>query len=544
MSNAQGSDLSLLQFKQQVIEDYRMSVLGREMLRAALIEGDFPYASSRCDVAQVALARFVGADDVYMSAGLDIAYELRQGTLTDRGFFESLFASSYDDRAGLWARGAASQLSVAVGQALADAALCNADGLGSAKRRAVICTIGQNFSCDGEFYETVSYATANSLPLAIVFWNNGGTTSNGNLLKLLAGFAGSQKHKALYMEAVRGDDYAAVCHVMSTQLERTRQGSTTLTFVSGAKDDTGSFAEWLVDRRITTLHQLGQIDEECRKKVESERRGAYLTSLVTDAPLRSPRRSLADISALYPFAALPVMPMPPIAGCVDKAIGVAQANLLPVVEAREPHIRCSLLAVKPQAKLIVRTLERSTASIVANTPESTPVFTPADASEVAEVYRLLLANPIQSIVVEPGVQSPSVERPLGIVPQAGAAACLSEGMDLTIVAFGAATQVALDAIRLLDALSVKAELIHLCSLRPFDVGGLVNASLRRTKRLCVVDVDHTGRTADHVLASLAAQSSLFRNLLVKPVVVFPKSATAAIEAQDICKAASELIAYS
>ena len=68
----------------------------------------------------------------------------------------------------------------------------------------------------------------------------------------------------------------------------------------------------------------------------------------------------------------------------------------------------------------------------------------------------------------------------------GEAKVLLEGTDVTIAAYGAMTYVALEAAEKLSAESVKAEVIDLRTLRPWDKGTVSN-SVARTHRLVVVE---------------------------------------------------------
>ena len=80
-------DISLGQFKEQVLRDYRVAYMGREARRAAMVEADCHYVTALSDVAQAALARFAEAEDAYISAGLDLTAELALGRQTPSGFF-------------------------------------------------------------------------------------------------------------------------------------------------------------------------------------------------------------------------------------------------------------------------------------------------------------------------------------------------------------------------------------------------------------------------------------------------------------------------
>lgn len=520
--------LSLKQFKEQVLSDYRMAHAGREALRSARHEADCHFVTASSDVGQVALTRFVEPADAYVSAGLDLTAEMAMGRQTAHGFFGSLFSSATD----IYAQGAPSRMAVAAGMALADASRGGAGG----RRRIVVCTACGDFGADGDFLESVCYAAARSLPLCIVLWNNNGTTSNGNLIRQLSGFGQTVKgRRTLAIEAVRGGDYAALCRVMATQTDRTRTGQTTLTFVSGAESEMETFGKWLEERHIATRQQTAEIEAEARQEVERERRRAYLTSLVSDTPLRNPHSQPMDISHLFAGAAMPLMPMGATSGVVNKAIGVAQTGLLPLVTATAADIRSSLLASYPDAAIVVRTTTAELGTLMACASGRTEIWTPACRAEAEGAYSQLLATPRQAIVVEAGAETPTAP------PVAGGAQNLAEGEDATLLSFGPTTQPAADAAKLMRGQDARIEHIHLMTLRPLDTRGVVAASLRKTKRLAIVDSDPSGLAARLVIAHLAQSADAMRHLMAPPAIILPRSPLRPAEPRDICVEISKLL---
>lgn len=525
------ADINLKQFKDQVLNDYRLAFSGREMRRAALVEADCHFVTKGSDVAQVALARFACEADAYVSAGLDLSASLVRGEVSGADFFKSIFSSAYD----LFSHGAPSRLSVAVGMALSDASTRAATD----PRRVVICSATGDFGSNGDFLEAVCYAAARSLPLCIVLWNNNGTTPNGNLMRQLSGFGlAAGGRKTLNIETAKGGDYPALCRVMKRQVDVARAGCTALTFVSGDEADVDAFGTWIVDKQIASRAQIDDIEARARQEVERLRRSAYLTSLVDDTPVRHPHRQLMDIDALCTQSALPVMRMPADYGSINKAIGVALSGVFPVVEASAAEVAASLLAQYPSVPVIVRTTDIEAGSLLAASASQAEVRTPVSQAEAASVYASLFAEPRQAVVLEPGFSGRD-ERPANAA--AAPAVKLSVGEDATVVAFGLGSRSAADAVRLLEAQKLRVDLIHLGSLRPLDPEGLVAASLRKTKRLAIVDTDPSGLSARMIIAGLALGSEALRHLMTEPVVVKPVSSLRPVEPHDICLAVAKLV---
>ena len=125
------SGISLEEFKKQVVRDYELACLGEELYNAALIESECRFVTKGCDIAQVALARYIAPADNYISAGIDLTLNLSRGKETIEGFFERLYASSSlsvsNAPTGL--------LPIAIGATMADKARKHDDGI-------TICCIG------------------------------------------------------------------------------------------------------------------------------------------------------------------------------------------------------------------------------------------------------------------------------------------------------------------------------------------------------------------------------------------------------------------
>ena len=521
-------ELNLKQFKELVLEDYRLALLGREARRVALAEADWRPMTSGFDVAQVALARFAEASDAFVPSGVDLTASFAKGDVSLADFFRSVFSPGADSVC----HDSVGRLSVASGLALA-----SASG-GAADRRVAVCTVSGASCRGGVFYETVAYAAARSLPLCIVVWNDAAGASGGSIIRQLGGFCmSSGGRKTLVMESVKGGDYPALCRVLRQQFLVARGGATALTVVSRDEADVDSFAEWIVGKQIASRGQVDDVGASVRQEVERQRRAAYLVSVADEAPERRPRRSLMNIDSLCSASALPVMRMPADAAAVNKAIGVACSGTLPIVEASAADVSSSLFAAYPGHPVIVRSVAVEAGAFLVSSPPSAEVYAPASRAEAAGVYSSLFARPRQAVVIEPGFDAGGTGGEGGGTP----AALLSEGEDATIVSFGAATHCAERAAALLATQRLRADVVHLGSLRPLDPDGLVAASLRKTKRLVVVDTDPSGLSARLVVASLALGGEALRHLMAAPAVVAPASAAKPVEPHEVCLAVAKLV---
>jgi pyruvate/2-oxoglutarate/acetoin dehydrogenase E1 component/TPP-dependent pyruvate/acetoin dehydrogenase alpha subunit len=131
------------------------------------------------------------------------------------------------------------------------------------------------------------------------------------------------------------------------------------------------------------------------------------------------------------------------------------------------------------------------------------VCVPRDMTRAAGMYNTLLRGDDPALVVEVLNGYRSKERmpanvgdftvPLG-VPEV-----LRTGSDVTVVTYGACCRIVLEAAEMLATAGVDAEVIDVQTLLPFDLGGLIAGSVRKTHRLVVVDEDVPGGASAFVL---------------------------------------------
>jgi pyruvate/2-oxoglutarate/acetoin dehydrogenase E1 component len=131
------------------------------------------------------------------------------------------------------------------------------------------------------------------------------------------------------------------------------------------------------------------------------------------------------------------------------------------------------------------------------------VLVPRDMTRAAGFYNTLLQIDDPAIVVEVLNGYRIKERlpdnigeftvPLG-VPET-----LRTGSDVTIVTYGACCRIVLDAADKLSKAGIEAEVIDVQSLLPFDTGGKIVESLKKTSRVLFVDEDVPGGATAYML---------------------------------------------
>lgn len=522
------SGISLEEFKRQVVRDYEWASLGEELYRAVSIESDCRHVTKGCDIAQVALSKFVTTKDNYISAGIDLTYDLAQGHTTVEGFFERLYESStalgLDISTGL--------LPIAVGATMADKEKQEDKGV-------TVCCIGGDFVADGDFLESVYWASAQQLPMAIILWNNNGEHTNGNLIKQLSGFANMRKNEqTLMIQSVKGGDYPALCRTFDSQLRFTREHrATSLTFVEQSFNSIQPFAQWILDKGIAEESTLRNIDAQCKQRIDRERKQAYYKSLVGKAPIRYKMRTLESISGVVTKAHPEAVLLGMMPNCVNKAIGMAIRGKRPIVEAKVSEVVGSMLSHYPEMPIVIRTTETEVVRILASLP-TTMVCCPCNKTQADSLYGKLVGEGRQAIVSEFG---DSYNESQYSDFEIGQVHIETLGEDVTILCFGATVEPSVDAAKMLKSKNITADVVDVCTLRPFDVNGFVVASLRKTRRLFVVDNDKQGATALYLLGVLALHGNALSELQMQPIVVKPSPGVSVVEAGDVYKAVADVI---
>ena len=131
------------------------------------------------------------------------------------------------------------------------------------------------------------------------------------------------------------------------------------------------------------------------------------------------------------------------------------------------------------------------------------VCVPRDMTRAAGFYGTLLAADDPGLVVEVLNGYRVKERlpdnlgdlrlPLG-VPEA-----LREGSDVTLVTYGAMVRIAQEAAAELARLGIEVEIVDVQTLSPFDRGGVILDSLRKTNRIVFADEDVPGGATAYML---------------------------------------------
>lgn len=131
------------------------------------------------------------------------------------------------------------------------------------------------------------------------------------------------------------------------------------------------------------------------------------------------------------------------------------------------------------------------------------VCVPRNMTQAAGFYNTLLRSDDPAIVVEVlNAYRVKEKRPSNIgdftVPL-GVPEILREGTDVTLVTYGANCRIVLETADLLAEAGISTEVIDVQTLLPFDTGGVIVESLRKTSRVVFIDEDVPGGGTAYML---------------------------------------------
>ncbi|MEN3040068.1 MAG: transketolase C-terminal domain-containing protein, partial [Bacteroidia bacterium] len=124
------------------------------------------------------------------------------------------------------------------------------------------------------------------------------------------------------------------------------------------------------------------------------------------------------------------------------------------------------------------------------------LLVPRNMTQAAGMYNTLLAADEPAVLIEVlngyRLREPMPENIGEFKVPLGKPEVLREGSDITLVSYGATLRLTLEAAEALAELGVSCEVIDVQTLIPFDIGGVIGASLRKTGHIAFIDEDVSG----------------------------------------------------
>jgi 2-oxoisovalerate dehydrogenase E1 component len=269
----QNNNITFEAFKQDVINDFKMACLSREVSllgRKEVLTGKakFGIFGDGKEVAQIAMAKVFKAGDFRSGYYRDQTFMFSSGMASPEHFFAQLyaipdtisepnsggrqmnghFATRLLDNNGNWTdqtatkntssdtSPTASQMVRAVGLALASKLYrqnpeTDSRGFSVNGNEVVFATIGDASTSEGVFWEAVNAAGVLKIPLAFFVWDDGYgisvpkkyQTTKQNISEVLSGFQLDEEGNGIRIYEVKGWDYAALVQTFEEGIELCRR---------------------------------------------------------------------------------------------------------------------------------------------------------------------------------------------------------------------------------------------------------------------------------------------------------------------------------
>ena len=274
-------ELSFENFKNEVLKDYQYACESREaslLGRKEVLTGKakFGIFGDGKEVAQVAVAKFFKPGDFRSGYYRDQTLMFASGIATVEQFFSQLyadsnvendpfsagrqmnahFATATVDANGDWLNlvetkntssdiaPTAGQMPRALGLAFASKAFRsieqthNLKNLSNNGNEVCFCTIGDASTSEGHFWETINAAGVLQVPLAVFVWDDGYgisvpkkyQTTKASISEALKGLQKSEDTNGIDIYKLKGWDYAGMCEVLETAIQKIRDTHTPALF--------------------------------------------------------------------------------------------------------------------------------------------------------------------------------------------------------------------------------------------------------------------------------------------------------------------------
>lgn len=352
-TQVQDDMLSYEGFRAMVLADYQVVVESREtslLGRREVLTGKakFGIFGDGKEVAQVAMAKFFQPGDWRAGYYRDQTFMFATRLATVEQFFAQMyadpdianepfsmgrqmnghFATKIVEDTGEWApvghlmnvssdiSTTAGQMPRAVGLAAASKTfrqtkeLKGIHELSTNGNEICFCTIGDASTSEGHFWEAVNAAGVMQVPLAIFIWDDGYgisvptalQTTKGSISAALKGFQKKEDTNGLDIYRLKGWDYAGMCEVFETALQKIRDTHIPAVFhieeitqpqghsTSGSHeryktaerlewekewDCLRKLREWVIENGIANEEELAEIENSTRRQVRDSKNSAW-----------------------------------------------------------------------------------------------------------------------------------------------------------------------------------------------------------------------------------------------------------------------------
>jgi len=148
------------------------------------------------------------------------------------------------------------------------------------------------------------------------------------------------------------------------------------------------------------------------------------------------------------------------------------------------------------------------------------VCVPRDMTRAAGMYNTLLQGDDPGLVIEVlngyRLKERMPENIGEMTLPLGVSEILREGVDVTVVTYGACCRIALEAADLLSEVGIDPEIVDVQTLQPFDLEGRIGDSIQKTNRVVFVDEDVPGGITGYMMKKVLEDQEAFAWLDAQP----------------------------
>lgn len=151
------------------------------------------------------------------------------------------------------------------------------------------------------------------------------------------------------------------------------------------------------------------------------------------------------------------------------------------------------------------------------------VVVPREVRQAIGLYNTMLKTEDVAIILEnfdEPVEASTIPSDMeGLTTPIGVPEILLEGKDITVVTYGVMCDTALEAANYIHTSGISCEVIDVQTLKPFDFKHCIATSVRKTKRVVLVDEDPLGGVASYILQQLNEEQGIYHYLESQPKIV-------------------------
>ena len=339
------SGINFHEFKKEVLEDYRighlsrnLSLLGRKDVQKGRAKSGI-FGDGK-EVAQIAMAKQFKNGDWHSGYYRDQSFMLAAGITTPLEFFASLYGETDTKYTSPNISPTAAQMPLLVGMAFAsklyrnNPALKDTDKFTNNSNEVAFGIVDDASTSEGHFFETMNTAAVHQIPMVVSVWDDGYHISGSKSLPtakksipdLLKGFEKGAKDKTgILIYKLKGWDYPGLCQAYQEGADRCRKEHVPVLFymdemtqplghsTSGSHERFKSaerlqwekdfdclvkMKEWMIERSLATDEDCDEIEKKSFIEAQEAQKKAWEQFIV---PLNMERDDLITLIETKPY---------------------------------------------------------------------------------------------------------------------------------------------------------------------------------------------------------------------------------------------------